>query len=151
MVEKRHKRPRACKQQREYRSNAQFNPKEIAGKRISESLTLNNQFRKPRKAKAAKEKPKSGHHGHDAEIRRRKQPRQDTYRSHRHNKVRRLTGNGRPSTTNCSSTKPFICGDSTKSAVRLKRFQLSFIHFATSENRRLKGCPRRCFKVSLMF
>src|ERR1700733_3226254 len=75
MIEKRHKRPRACKHQRKYRSNAQFNPKEIAGKRISKSLTLNNQFRKSSKAKAAKEKPKSGHHGHDAEIRRRKQPR----------------------------------------------------------------------------
>jgi hypothetical protein len=60
MVEKRHKRSRACKHQRQYRSNAQLYPKKIACQRISETIPLNNQFRKSNEAKAPEEKKSAG-------------------------------------------------------------------------------------------
>ena len=79
VIEKRQQRTRAGKRQSENRADAQFNPKKIARERIREFLALHDQFRESIHTEAAKQEAESGDHGHDPEISRGKQPRQDDY------------------------------------------------------------------------
>src|ERR1017187_10674361 len=84
---------------------------------------LQDQFSESIQAEAPKQEAKSGDHGHDSEISRRKQPCQDDYRPDLHYKHSQGTSNGHPGTANCGPAKSPARGDRTERAVGLERFQ----------------------------
>ena len=61
----------------QYRTDAEVDPKNITRKSIGEFFVLHDEFRKSGQPEAAEQQAERGHHGHDAEVRRKKQPCQD--------------------------------------------------------------------------
>ena len=68
VIEKRQQRTRASKRQSENRTDAQFDPKEIARERMCKFLALHDQFRESIHTEAAKQEAKRRDHRHDPEI-----------------------------------------------------------------------------------
>ena len=87
---------------------------------------LQDQFSESIQAEAPEQEAKSGDHGHDSEISRRKQPCQDDYRPDLQSEVSHLTSNARPDATNGAPAKSLARGDRVKIAIGIERSQLSF-------------------------
>ncbi len=79
VIEQRHQRTQASKRQSENRADAQINPKKIARERMRKLLALHDQFCESIQTEAAKQEAKSRDHGHNPEISRGKEPREDNH------------------------------------------------------------------------
>jgi len=84
---------------------------------------LQDQFSESIQAEAPEQEAKSGDHGHDSEISRRKQPCQDDYRPDLHYEHSQGTSNGHSGTANCGPAKSPARDDRAERAVGLERFQ----------------------------